>query len=797
MNKHYKSLELDKILTRLASFCTVDEAKEEALKIEPSVELRTVKILLKQTADVHTLLARYSAPSFGGIKNINNALSRAEAGSTLTTRELLDVAENLRVIRSLNEWRSNMENADTASIDFLFNALIPNRFLEESISEAILNEDEISDSASPTLRDIRRNIAMQASSIRQKLDKIIRSEYYKKYLQDAIVTQRNGRFVVPVKSEHRSVVPGLVHDTSSSGATVFIEPMAVVEANNEIKILQNKERDEIERILAALSYEVGLCRESLKNAYDAAVSLNVIFAKGKMAFDMKASIPEVNDEGIIDIINARHPLLNQQTVVPTSINLGKDFDTLVITGPNTGGKTVSIKTIGLLTLMAMCGFMIPVSQGSVISVFKKVFADIGDEQSIEQSLSTFSSHMTNIVDILKNADEKSLVLIDELGAGTDPVEGAALAMAILEQLHIQGAKIAATTHYAELKAYALNTPGVENGCCEFDIATLKPTYRLLIGIPGKSNAFAISERLGMEKEVVNRARRMVEQGNVRFEEVVDKLEERRREMEDAQKVAVDAKKAALEDREKARLLRQTQEEKVNAEIQKARDTAAKIVEETRRQANILMDEISALRKEKNESRDLTELARRAKAAMKSGVNNLTDVSDPVYNIEEDDDYVLPRELEKGDTVLIRSIGQKGTVLSPADNRGRVEVQSGAMKTRVDVSSLRLLEDEKKTKSNVQMKMQRDKSEAPKVQKRECDIRGMNADEGILEVDRFLDAIIMSNLDEFSIIHGKGTGVLRAAVQKYLKGNPRVKSYRLGVYGEGGDGITIVTVKREN
>ena len=350
----------------------------------------------------------------------------------------------------------------------------------------------------------------------------------------------------------------------------------------------------------------------------------------------------MNDEGIIDIINARHPLLNQQTVVPTSINLGKDFDTLVITGPNTGGKTVSIKTIGLLTLMAMCGFMIPVSQGSVISVFKKVFADIGDEQSIEQSLSTFSSHMTNIVDILKNADEKSLVLIDELGAGTDPVEGAALAMAILEQLHIQGAKIAATTHYAELKAYALNTPGVENGCCEFDIATLKPTYRLLIGIPGKSNAFAISERLGMEKEVVNRARSMVEQGNVRFEEVVDKLEERRREMEDAQKVAVDAKKAALEDREKARLLRQTQEEKVNAEIQKARDTAAKIVEETRRQANILMDEISALRKEKNESRDLTELARRAKAAMKSGVNNLTDVSDPVCNIEEDDDYVCLR-----------------------------------------------------------------------------------------------------------------------------------------------------------
>ena len=794
MNKHYLSLELDKILEKLASFCTVEEAKELALQTEPTKELRTANILLRQTADAHMLLARFGAPSFGGLKNLNNSLARAEAGSTLTTRELLDVAENLRVIRSLNEWR-NKNSAVESSIDFLFNSLMPNKFLEESITNAILSEDEISDNASPVLRDIRRQIAIESSSIRNKLDKIIRSDFYKKYLQEAIITQRNGRFVVPVKAEYRNEIKGLVHDTSSSGATVFIEPMGVVEANNEIKILLNKERDEIERILSALSFDVGNSRESLKNAYECALELNLIFAKGKLAFDMNATIPKLNNEGITDIHNGRHPLLNKDKVVPVSVSLGKSFSTLVITGPNTGGKTVSIKTIGLFSLMAMCGFMIPAAEGTVLSVYDHVYADIGDEQSIEQSLSTFSSHMTNIVDILANADDHSLVLIDELGAGTDPVEGAALAMSILEQLRRQGAKIAATTHYAELKAYALNTADVENGCCEFDVATLKPTYRLLVGVPGKSNAFAISQRLGMDKAVVDRARALVENDNIRFEEVVDKLEEKRVAMENALEKAEQARISAEEEKAKATQYRETQEAKFNAEIDRARNEAAKIVESTRRQANLLMDEIAKLRAEQSKTKDASELAKRAKAAMKSGINSLTDAADPVYEIQDDENYVLPRPLVVGDTVIIRSIGQTGKVTSVADNRGKVEVQTGSMKTRVALDGLRLVENVKKPKETVQMKMQRDKSDMPKVQKREVDIRGMNSDDGLLEVDRFLDAVIMSNLDEFSIIHGKGTGVLRAAVQSYLKGNSRVKEYRLGGYGEGGDGVTIVKVKR--
>ena len=794
MNKHYLSLELDKILEKLASFCTVSEAKEKAREVEPETNLRTASILLQQTADAHMLLAKFGAPSFGGLKNINHSLSRAEAGSTLTTRELLDVAENLRVIRSLNEWRSRQASVET-KIDFLFNSLMPNKFLEESITNAILSEDEISDNASPLLRDIRRNIATESLSIRGKLDKIIRSDFYKKYLQEAIITQRNGRFVVPVKAEYRSEIKGLVHDTSSSGATVFIEPMSVVEANNEIRILQNKERDEIERILAALSYDVGLNRNMLKNAYECAIDLNLIFAKGKMAFDMNATIPILNNEGIIELKNARHPLLNKDKVVPTSVSLGKDFDTLVITGPNTGGKTVSIKTIGLLTLMGMCGFMLPCNENSKISVFENVFADIGDEQSIEQSLSTFSSHMVNIVDILKNADDRSLVLIDELGAGTDPIEGAALAMAILEQLHIQGAKIAATTHYAELKAYALDTPGVENGCCEFDVNTLRPTYRLLIGVPGKSNAFAISERLGMEKTLVDKARNMVENGNIRFEEVVEKLEEKRIAMENA---IADAEKTRLEaenDRKKARELRDSQEAKFNAEIERARKQAAEIVEATKKQANILMDEIAKLRDEQNKTKDASELAKRAKSAMKSGINSLYDVSDPVMAQLDDENYVLPRELVKGDNVLIRTLGQKGVVVTPPDKRGKVEIRAGGMVTRVDVSSLRLVENNEKQKDNISLKMQREKSDLPKTQKREIDLRGMLTDDGLLELDRFLDAIVRSNIDEITVIHGKGTGAMRAAVQNYLKGNSRVASFRLGKYGEGGDGVTIVKVKR--
>ena len=474
-NRHHRALELDKVLVMLADYATASDSKEMALNLRPETNITIAKGELKKTEDAYILLAKFGGPSFGLIKNVNNSVARANAGGVLTMRELLDIAENLRVFRSLNEWRSRQSDDVSYSIDVYFGSLRPNQYLESKITSSITSEEEMNDNASPTLADIRRKMKQQASKIREKLDGIIRSQTYQKCLQDAIVTQRNGRFVVPVKSEFRGQIAGLVHDTSSSGATVFVEPMGVVEANNEIRVLQGKEQDEIERILTELSAEVGNYADEIRYSYEAALEINLIFAKAQLAYKMKASMPELNANGITVLKKARHPLLDAKKVVPVDIMLGEDFDTLVITGPNTGGKTVSIKTLGLLTLMAMCGLMIPTADGSKVCVYKNVFADIGDEQSIEQSLSTFSSHMVNIVNIIKDADEESLVLIDELGAGTDPVEGAALAMAILERLKHQGAKIAATTHYAELKAYALDTPGVENGSCEFDVNTLRPT----------------------------------------------------------------------------------------------------------------------------------------------------------------------------------------------------------------------------------------------------------------------------------------------------------------------------------
>ncbi|MEE1321308.1 MAG: endonuclease MutS2, partial [Acutalibacteraceae bacterium] len=519
-NKHLTALELPKVLSRLADFTSCEDARELAENLKPETNIDLAKVLLKQTDDAHMLMAKFGAPSFGGLKNVNNSLYRASAGGALNMRELLDIAEVLRVIRSLSEWKSRNSGVVT-SIDTYFESMSPNKFLEDRITNSIISEEEMSDNASPELYNIRRKIRIASSKVRDKLDQMTKSSYFQKYLRESIVTMRNGRYVVPVKIEHRGEVSGLVHDTSSSGATVFVEPTAVVEANNEIKVLQSKERDEIERILFELSMEAGGFYEGIKASYECAVELNLIFAKAKLAYEMKATVPEINDDGIINLRNARHPLIDPKKVVATDIRLGKDFDTLIITGPNTGGKTVSIKTLGLMSLMAMCGLMLPVGDRSVISVFDKVLADIGDEQSIEQSLSTFSSHMVNIIDIIEKADGKSLVLIDELGAGTDPVEGAALAISILEKIHEKGAKIAATTHYAELKAYALQTPGIENGSCEFDVKSLKPTYRLLIGTPGRSNAFAISLHLGMEEAIIERAKQLVSNESTQFETVIE------------------------------------------------------------------------------------------------------------------------------------------------------------------------------------------------------------------------------------------------------------------------------------
>ena len=792
--KNIKSIEFDRVLEKLSDFCTCDDAKQDALNLKPESDLDLARALLNQTADAHMLLARFGGPSFGGLKNVNNALSRAAAGSVLSIREILDIGGVLRTIRTLSQWRAS--NSGVSSVlDPLFNALLPNRFLETAIFNTILSEEEISDNASPALADIRRKIKNQESKVRTQLDKLTRSSAFSKFLQDNIVTQRNGRYVVPVRSEYRNEVPGLVHDTSASGATVFVEPMAVVEANNEIKVLQSKEKEEIERILCELSVSCGEFGDSIKNSYKCAVELNLIFAKAQYAYSIKGSPAILNDKGIINLKKARHPLIDAKKVVPVDIMLGKDFDTLIVTGPNTGGKTVSLKTMGLLSLMSMCGMMIPAADRSEVSVFDKILCDIGDEQSIEQNLSTFSAHITNIIDIMAQADEKSLVLIDELGAGTDPVEGAALAVAILEQIHFQGSKIGATTHYAELKAYALNTPGVENGCCEFDVETLRPTYRLLIGVPGKSNALAISERLGLNPSVISRAENLVSGENREFESVVEKLQETRKQMEEEYANAQTLSDKAKQAKEEAENIKKEISTIRDSETEKAKAQAQKIVEKAKREANILLAELDRLKKEQAQTQNAAELARRAKSVVRRGMEAIDSAVDPVVSPDDEEDYVLPRPVKAGDNVIIRDLGKSAKVLSCADKSGNVEVLAGAIKTRVKESNLRLVDGgnkkQDKPKSTVKFQGESRLNISPETR---LDLRGMTVEECVTELDRFIDHSLRTGLSEFTVVHGKGTGALRKACTKYLKESPYVKSSRLGVYGEGEDGVTIVFLK---
>lgn len=795
LNRHQKALELDKILEMLSGLATCEDAKAEALELAPARSLYDAQALINQTHSAYVLLARFGGPSFGAIKNVNSSLARAGAGGVLTMRELLDIAEVLRVIRSVYDWRFSQPGADSP-LDVYFSSLIPNRMLEDRISTSIVSEDEMSDLASRTLADIRRKIRNQSQSIREKLESMVRSGYYQKILQDAIITQRNGRFVVPVKAEHRSEVPGLVHDTSGSGATVFVEPMAVVEANNEIRVLQGKEQEEIERILSELSAEAGNYADTIKHNYESLVELNLIFAKAQLGYKMKASLPVLNTEGITDLKQARHPLLDPKKVVATDINLGIGFDTLVITGPNTGGKTVSIKTLGLITLMAACGLLVPCADESRVCIYEKVFADIGDEQSIEQSLSTFSSHMVNIVDILNSSDERSLVLIDELGAGTDPVEGAALATAILERLHINGAKIAATTHYAELKTYALQTDRVENACCEFNVNTLRPTYRLLIGVPGRSNAFAISEKLGMDVQVIKRAKEFVSEESSRFEDVVDSLEHSRLAMENEKSEAEKIKREYEEKLKLADKKLKDADELLQKEYEKAQSEALKISEKARREANAILVEVDNLRREMKNTKDAGELARKAKAEMKKGLSDLDIAINPVtVSLYEDDDYVLPREPVAGDTVFLVDLGKEADVLSPKDKRGLIEVQTGNMRMRVKIDRIRLVE--KKKTAPVRTAVTRNRGTESRMTAsadNRCDLRGMTSDEAIFTLEAFIDSMLRTAINEFTVIHGKGTGVLRKEVHKYLKNCKFVKTYRLGVYGEGEDGVTIVTLK---
>ena len=598
MERHFKALELDKILHLLAEETSCDAAAELSQNLRPSTSLSQVKRLLTETDEAHTMMARFGAPSFGGLKDVSNSLRRAEAGGTLNMTELLRIATVLRTLRGIVDWRSKSEGVKSI-LDDRFDAIMPNKYLEDRINHAILSEEEMADNASPQLATIRRKIRSASSRAREQLEKMVRSPVTQKYLQDPIITMRDGRFVVPVKAECRGDVPGLVHDTSSSGATVFVEPMAVVEANNEVRVLLSQEQAEMERILAELSAEAGNFASGIISGYKEAVELNLIFAKANLGYKMKATLPLVNDEGKIELKRARHPLIDKEKVVPTDIELGLHFDTLVITGPNTGGKTVSLKTVGLLTLMAMCGLLLPVADNSQISIFNHVLADIGDEQSIEQSLSTFSAHMTNIIKIFEQADASSLILLDELGAGTDPIEGAALAMSILEALRRKGTRIAATTHYAELRAYALQTEGVENACCEFDVTTLRPTYRLLIGVPGRSNAFAISLRLGMDPEIVEHARELVSSENTRFEDVVQSLETSRQRLEEERK---EAQRQRLEAEEASRAAKERKDAidaQADREMEEARRRASELIARTRGQIDAMLNEMEELKKQKN------------------------------------------------------------------------------------------------------------------------------------------------------------------------------------------------------
>ena len=790
--KHSTALELQKVLARLAECACCADTAELARNIEPGDDFGAVEREMTRTNDAYTLSMRFGSPTIYAVRNMNASLRRCQAGGCLSMRELLGIAEVLRGIRSLSEWRGRCENIET-SLDELFGFLSPNKYLEDKITSAILSEEQMADNASPALADIRRKIRRAGTRAKDSLDKILKSPSLQKYLQEQIITMRDGRYVVPVKSEHKNEINGLVHDTSASGSTFFIEPMSVVEANNEIRVLESKEAAEIERILAELSAEAATFADVIIANYESLIELDLYFAKAKLAIDMKASLPRLNSEGRIVLRKARHPLIDPKKVVPIDLELGGAFDTLVITGPNTGGKTVSLKTLGLLTLMAACGLMLPVADNSEIAVFDRVLVDIGDEQSIEQSLSTFSAHQTNIISILGQADPNSLVLLDELGSGTDPVEGAALAVAIIERLRAYGSRVAATTHYAEIKMYALQTPGVENACCEFDVATLRPTYRLLIGIPGRSNAFAISSRLGMDEGVIERAKELVSTEAARFEDVVQSLEKARQEMENERQLAARLRAELAKSKSDAERAAQSIQKQKDQEIEKAREQAKKLVEDVRAEAEQIIAELDELRKQKNKE-EFAQMSINARAQIRGRLNKLQDKADPVHE-KRTDGYVLPRPLKAGDTVLIVDLDKKGTVLSGVDNGGMVQVQAGIIKTRVKQNNLRLVQEKSAAETYGGSSSTRGvRSKASRQVQSELDIRGKTVEEAYLELDQFIDNAVLSNIHTICIVHGKGTGMLRKGVQQYLRHHKSVKTYRLGVYGEGEDGVTIVELK---
>lgn len=791
LSQDYITLELHKVLESLAGEAANERTKQLARSLVPDYDLERVRRELQKTEDAFSLSVRFGTPPFYSFDDVCTAVRRTTSGARISLRELLEIARLLRQISALDDWYAHCDHMETSLSD-LFARLQPDAYLADLLERSIESDERLADAASPALGTIRRKIAQAGQRLREKLEKMVKSPAMQTYLQESIVTIRDGRYVLPIKAEHRGDVAGLIHDTSATGQTYFIEPMAIVDANNDIRLLEAQEQEEIERIMERLCAACGKAAPALLSGYEIAAELNLYFAKANLGARQKGCIPQMTDDGSIILNKARHPLIDPKTVVPISLSLGKDYRALIITGPNTGGKTVALKTVGLLSAMAMCGLMIPAADGSTLSVFDRILADIGDRQSIEQNLSTFSAHTLQDISILERADDRTLVLIDELGSGTDPVEGAALAVAMIERLKDQGATLMVTTHYQELKRYAIETPDVENASCEFDLETLRPTYRLLLGSPGKSNAFAISQSLGMPEDVIAHAKRLVSTENTRFEAAVDELERARIKLEtqteELERLRNDAaihEKALREEAEQM-------EQRRNAELDRIRAQARQIIEQTMTESAALLDELRALKKEKDKA-DFADRINAAKQKSRQTIDGLYQQSEPQI---AEGAYQLPRPLKIGDTVTVTKMGKSGTVMAVPDDKGVVLVQIGAMKTRVPLNTLRL----EKSADNTQKKQPKrnavitSKAQMTRKASLELDIRGCTVDEGTMMVDQFIDGAVMSGLHCVTIIHGKGTGVLRRAIHEHLRKMKHIKEFRLGLYGEGEDGVTIVTLR---
>ena len=782
--KSIVTLELPRVLEQLSACAATQEGKERSLALRPMTDPDDVQRALDETTTAVNMLIQRGSPGFSGVKPVGASLHRADMGGSLNTRELLEIAAVLRCARTAKEYGDTEEKTP---ISHLFRALTPNRFLEDTITNSIVGEDELADSASSELASIRRHMRSTEAKVREILQKIISSNQ-SKYLQESIITIRSDRYVVPVKAEHKNAIPGLVHDVSSSGSTFFIEPMGVVKANNELRELAAREKKEIERILAELSAQCAAHKEDIGEDYTLLILLDTIFARGQLSLKMEASQPGLS-ERYLRLRGARHPLLDKKKAVANDLELGDRFDTLVITGPNTGGKTVTLKTLGLITLMAQCGLHIPAKSDSTVRVFRRVLSDIGDEQSIAQSLSTFSSHMTNIVGILKEADDSTLILFDELGAGTDPVEGAALAAAVIESARELGAQVAATTHYAELKVYAMTTPGVENASCEFNVDTLAPTYRLVMGIPGKSNAFAISRRLGLPEDIIEKAAARLDAENVRFEDVLTKLDQQRQEMEreraEARRLKLEMEQSAA----KAKEYRDRLEAERAKVVEKAQAEARAIIDDARAASDLALSELKELQKRRDlDWQQVNDGRAQARHLLNEAEKN---IGGPV---QEPEAPPPTRPAKAGDTVELVSMGTKATVLS-VNKDGSLQLQAGILKISAKQDEVRVVEGE----TQAQKEARRIVSRAQHTLRTaavpsQVDLRGMMTDEAIAVLERFLDTAMMGKLETVTIIHGKGTGAVRSAVRTYLKRSRYVKSFRPGRYGEGEDGVTVAELK---